>query len=164
MTITVCPFAMDEKLKEAAKTGSIEGLYECIRVNGNVLKDMDELEFVDTPLHIAAAEGHIEFCREIANLKPSFTRKLNQDGLRPLHIALENGRRDMIDCLLQVDNNLVRIKGKEGSTPLHLVAKLHDPRLLDLQLEFLPEFLKECPQCIHDVTIRNETALHIATE
>ncbi|XP_022764295.1 ankyrin repeat-containing protein BDA1-like [Durio zibethinus] len=149
---------MNENLKKAAEKGSIDELYDCIRENGNVLKDMDELEFVDTPLHIAAAEGHIEFCREIANFKPSFTRKLNQVGLSPLHIALENRRRDMVYCLLHVDNNLVRIKGKGGCTPLHLLAKLHD-----LQLEFLPEFLKECPQCIQDVTIRNETALHIAT-
>ncbi|KAJ4726464.1 Ankyrin repeat-containing protein [Melia azedarach] len=51
--------------------------------------------------------------------------------------------------------NLVRVQGREGKTSLHYVA---EEGIVDL----LSEFLAACPESIKGVTIRNETALHIA--
>ena len=47
-----------------------------------VISSQNVMEFVDSPLHIAAATGHRDFAMEMMNLKPSFARKLNQSGLR----------------------------------------------------------------------------------
>ena len=58
--------------------------------------------------------------------------------------------------LLQLDGDLVRVKGREQLTPLHYVAKSGE------HLYLLYEFLLVCPDSITDVTVRNETALHIA--
>uniref|UniRef100_A0A2N9F8M3 Uncharacterized protein n=1 Tax=Fagus sylvatica TaxID=28930 RepID=A0A2N9F8M3_FAGSY len=66
------------------------------------------------------------------------------------------GNTEMVRRLLQVDGDLVNVKGKERITPLHYVATTGD------QLDLLVEFLSFCPNSIADVTIRNETALHIA--
>ncbi|WRX19902.1 protein of unknown function DUF3447 - like 10, partial [Theobroma cacao] len=74
---------------------------------------------------------------EMMNLKPSFARKLNQDGLSPIHLALAYEQKEMVDLLLAT---------KHGNLPL------------------LAQLLIVCPECIEDTTTRNETALHIAVQ
>ncbi|XVF82865.1 hypothetical protein PTKIN_Ptkin16aG0084900 [Pterospermum kingtungense] len=148
---------MDERLRRAAHAGDINELYNCIREDGRVLKRMDRREFVDTPLHIAAARGHSDFAMAIMYLKPSFGRKLNQDVYSPIHLALQNGHIETVLRLLDADKDLVRVKGIEGYTALHYVVEREN-------LDLLIRFLKDCPECVDDVTIRNETALHIAAQ
>ncbi|MBA0786843.1 hypothetical protein Gotri_027517 [Gossypium trilobum] len=149
---------MDERLRTAARTGNVTDLYNLIQRDGNVLRHFDEVEFVDTPLHIAAEEGCIRFAMEMMNLKPAFARKLNQQGLSPLHIAVKQGHKEMALRFLEMDNDLVRVKGKNGKTPLHFLSEAgnHDG-MLDRILEI-------CPQCIQYVPIENRNALHIAVE
>ncbi|EOY18318.1 Ankyrin repeat-containing protein, putative [Theobroma cacao] len=146
-----------KRLKSAARAGNIDELYTLIRRDAYILERVDQMPFADTPLHIASAAGHIDFAMEIMNLKPSFARKLNQDGFSPIHLALQQGQTEMVLRLLAIDKDLVRVKGREGKTPLHYVAS-------EGNLSLLAQFLLRCPKCIQDVTIRNETALHIAAE
>lgn len=148
---------MAESLKRAAREGNVSELYRLIQENGNVLRRIDRVEFTDTPLHIAAAEGCIDFAMEMMNLKPSFARKLNQRGLSPFHLAVEKGHKELVLLLLKNNRDLVRVQGKNGETPLHhAITKEHN-------LDLLPKFLEAFPECIRDVTTTNETALHIAT-
>ncbi|XP_020419169.1 ankyrin repeat-containing protein BDA1 [Prunus persica] len=145
---------MDPRLKRAAQAGDIDVMYTLIKEDAKLL-DLNGVSFVDTPLHVAASEGHILFAMEIMRLKPSFARKSNQDGFSPIHLALQNGNTQMVLRLLDVDTGLVRVSGREGMTPLHYVAK-------EGNIELLLVFLSTCPKSFEDVTIRNETALHIA--
>ncbi|KAH1045719.1 hypothetical protein J1N35_036503 [Gossypium stocksii] len=149
---------MDENLRKAARTGKVNELYRVIQRNGNVLRRVDEVEFIETPLHIAAEEGCIEFAMEMMNLKPSFARKLNHQGLSPLHIAVRKGHKEMALRFLEIDKHLVRVRGKKGKTPLHYLCKVGN------QLGLLETFLEASPDCIQDVTIENRTALHIAIQ
>ncbi|KAK8576828.1 hypothetical protein V6N13_121828 [Hibiscus sabdariffa] len=149
---------MDESLRTAARKGNVSDLYTLIQRNGNVLRRLDEVEFIDTPLHIAAEAGCMQFAMEVINLKPPFARKLNQQGLSPIHLAVEKGHKEMVLRLLEIDNDLVRVKGRNGETPLHYISKVGNRDGL------LDKFLEACPECIRDVTIHNRTALHIAVE
>ncbi|XP_050284394.1 ankyrin repeat-containing protein BDA1-like [Quercus robur] len=147
---------MDERMKQFAENGDINAFYQLIREDVKLLEHIDELPFVDTPLHIAASTGRIPFALEMMGLKPSFARKLNQNGFSPIHLALQNGHIELVRRLLQIDGDLVQVKGRERLTPLHYIVqsgKHHD---------LLEEFLLICPDSIVDVTGRNETALHIA--
>nr|KJB35084.1 hypothetical protein B456_006G099500 [Gossypium raimondii] len=135
---------MDESLRTAARTGNVSDLYSLIQRNGNVLRSFDEVEFTETPLHVAAEEGCIG--------------KLNQQGLSPIHIAVKKGHKEMVLRFLEIDKDLVRVKGKKGKTPLHLISKVGNPDGL------VDRFLEVCPQSIKNVTTRNRTALHIAAE
>lgn len=146
---------MDNRLTKAANEGDINELYALLRETTKVLEGFDEVSFVDTPLHVAASRGQVRFAMEIMRLKPSFARKLNQDGFSPLHLALQHGETRMVFRLIDVDGDLVRVPGREGMTPLHHVAK-------EGNLKLLPVFLSACPKSLEDVTIRGETALHIA--
>ena len=149
---------MNEGLWRAAQSGNIHALYALIQDDADVFRRIDQMEFVDTPLHIAAAAGHSDFAMEMMNLKPSFARKLNQRGFSPIHLALQNQQTDMVIDLLSVDKDLARVKGREGYTPLHYVAR--EENVHDL----LSKFRDLCPNCILDLTIRNESALHIAAK
>ncbi|KAK9999782.1 hypothetical protein SO802_019385, partial [Lithocarpus litseifolius] len=137
-----------ESLNRVARDGDIEAFYSLIREDVKILEDIDALPFVDTPLHItASAEPYgplrIKFAMEMMRLKPSFARKPNPNGYCPIHLALQKGHTQM-----------------EGRTPLHDVAAA----ATEQQLGLLDKFLLDCPNSIEDVTIQNQTALHIALE
>ncbi|XP_016676556.2 ankyrin repeat-containing protein BDA1-like [Gossypium hirsutum] len=151
---------MDWSMIGAAQTGNINVLYELIQKDPYVLERIDHVSFLDTPLHVAASAGHVDFMMEMINLKPSFARKLNQAGFSPMHLALQNNRtqaaalsqiRDIdklyntlsrssfspfitVLRLLKFDEGLVRVKGRGGLTPLHHVAQTGD---VDLLIKFL---------------------------
>ncbi|XP_040987742.1 ankyrin repeat-containing protein BDA1-like [Juglans microcarpa x Juglans regia] len=146
---------MDPELKCAAEEGNIELLYDSIRKHAKVLDDINEISFVDTPLHVAASAGRTRFAMEIAMLKPSFATRLNQDGFTPMHLALQYDHTDLVFRLIDVDKDLVRVQGKGGATPLHYVAQTGN-------LHLLHAFLQVCPKSLEVVTTQRETALHIA--
>ncbi|XWS66047.1 hypothetical protein CRYUN_Cryun05aG0166800 [Craigia yunnanensis] len=148
---------MDWTWREAAQSGNIDALYELFREDPHLLERIDEVPFIETPLHTAAAAGQVDFAVEMMNLKPSFATKLNLDGFTPMHIALQNHQNQLLFELLKINNGLVRVKGKKGVTLLHYAAEQGDTDLL-------AKFLVACPQCINDVTVGGKTALHIAAE
>ncbi|XP_058746087.1 ankyrin repeat-containing protein BDA1-like, partial [Vicia villosa] len=125
-------------------------------------------QFVQTPLHIAAVMGQLEYAIEIMNLKPSFATKLNNQGFSPIHYAMLRQYREsptplpmdnrqilMVSYLVGINKDLVRVKGREGLTPLHLAGKMGE-------VELVAKFLTVCPDSIKDVTVKGESALHIA--
>lgn len=57
--------------------------------------------------------------------------------------------------LLSIHGDIVRVKGKGWLTPLHCAAEQGN-------VELLLMFLSVCPKSMEDVTIRNETCLHLA--
>ena len=142
-------------MESAAQVRDIDALYELIRHDRYFLDNFDEKPFVDTPLHAAARDGNVEWSMEIIRLKPSFARKLNQDGFSPVHLALQNDQTQLVLQLIDIDPDLVRVQGREGITPLHFVSEKGD-------IHLLREFLSACPKSLEDVTNKGETALHIA--
>ena len=107
---------MDPRRREASQTGNIDALYALIQEDPYLLQHIDQVPFIDTPLHIVASAGKLDFAVEIMNLKPSFARKLNQFGFSPLHLALQNEQIHLVLRLVNIDKDLVRVKGKEGIT------------------------------------------------
>ncbi|XP_039038827.1 ankyrin repeat-containing protein BDA1-like [Hibiscus syriacus] len=150
---------MEERAREAARIGDIDVLYELIWEKPDFLHEVEGREFYDTPLHVAAASGRTEFAMELLGLKPSLAMKLNQDGWSPLHLALKNGDTETAFSLLEFNKDLARVKGNNGYTPFHLAVTMGDS--ID-HLTLLTTILNDCPKCIHDVTNRNDTALHLA--
>ena len=143
-----------ERLKQIAQYGNIDAFYKLIQEDVKLLEAIDELSFVDTPLHIAALIGNVPFAMEMMRLKPSLVSKPNPDGFSPLHLALLRGQIEMVRRLLQVDGDLVRVKAKEGMTLLQYAV------ITDVHPDLLVEFLSVCPHSIKQVTIRNDRSTY----
>ena len=111
-----------EKMNQVAQHGNIGAFFILIREDVKLLEDINQLPFVDTPLHIAASAGHIPMAMELMRLMPSFAWKPNTDGFSPIHLDLLNGQTQMVLRLLKVDGDLVHVQGREGMTPLHYAA------------------------------------------
>ncbi|XP_044476900.1 ankyrin repeat-containing protein BDA1-like [Mangifera indica] len=108
---------------------------------------------------------------EILNLMPSFAWKRDHLGRSPLHLALEGKHlqkglnpcdpdlelkyQKIVSWLIKHDSELVRVKAKGMVTPLHYAAQLDDE-------SSLAEFLHVCPSSIKDLTVKSETAVHVA--
>jgi len=148
---------IDYKVKVATLEGDINLLYTLIEEDPYVLEYIDFIPFVETPLHIAASIGHVQFATEIMRLKPSFAWKLNQQGFSPIHLAMQNNQKSMVLRFVDMNKEIVRIKGREGLTPLHLACQ-------NGEIDLLANFLFVCPNSIEDVTVSGETALHIAVK
>nr|XP_018441851.1 PREDICTED: uncharacterized protein LOC108813717 isoform X3 [Raphanus sativus] len=118
----VLPLAMDPRLQQAAESGSIDGLYALIDENPYILENIDAVPFINTPLHVAAASGNIEFAMEMMNLKPSFARKLNTSGYSPLHLSVDKGHTDFVSWMLKHDHRLACVKERNGMTLFHYLV------------------------------------------
>ncbi|CAH8353901.1 unnamed protein product [Eruca vesicaria subsp. sativa] len=146
---------MDPRLKQAAESGSIDELYALIEENPYILENFDAVPFVNTPLHVAAASGNIEFAREILNLKPSFARKLNKNGYSPLHLAVDKDKDEFVGRMVRLDNGLARVQGRNGITPFLLLVSRGKAALVQ-------RCLRTSPECIQDVSVNDQNALHLA--
>ncbi|CAI9784606.1 unnamed protein product [Fraxinus pennsylvanica] len=133
----------------------IVALYNKIHNNPEYLDVPNEMTFVESPLHTAASEGRTGLALEILRLKPSLGKKLNLDGLSPLHLALGNGHTNTGRRLVKHDPKLIRVQGREGITLLHYAVEKEE-------IDLLIYFLLICPLSIYDLTVRDETAVHIA--
>ncbi|XP_043694369.1 ankyrin repeat-containing protein BDA1-like, partial [Telopea speciosissima] len=148
------------KLIEAAENGNIELLYELLGRDSSILDKADR-QFTDNPLHVAVSSNQLLFAAEIANLKPSLARRLNQHGWSPMHIAAEKGQVEIVKKLLKVvAKELCFITGREMMTPLHCAAKSEEPGSENVIIELL----SASPKCITSLTTKSETALHTAVK
>ncbi|XWS07816.1 hypothetical protein CRYUN_Cryun41cG0023300 [Craigia yunnanensis] len=150
---------MDESLRQAALAGNVSDLYRLIQRDGNVLRRIDEVEFTDTPLHVAADAGCIDFAMEIMSLKPSFARKLNQEGLSPIHLAVEKGHTELVLNLMENAKDLVRVKG--GRTALHIAVRNNKEEALKILCTMLRKS-DYCQDVVNQKDRYGDTALHIA--
>ncbi|KAJ0048379.1 hypothetical protein Pint_16751 [Pistacia integerrima] len=159
------------RLQNSAGEGDVAALFSIVAEDPYVLERIDEIPFVTTPLHTAISEGHIHFAKEVVNLKPTLASKRDHLGRSPLHLALEakklqEGRsprdldleekyQELITWLIEIHPELVRVKAKGMVTPLHYAAQIDD--------EFnLADFLYVCPSASKDLTVKCETAVHVA--
>ncbi|KAC3921978.1 hypothetical protein FH972_027207 [Carpinus fangiana] len=86
---------MDQNLKDAAEQGNIDALYLLIAMEPKVLDKMDEIPFVEMPLHVAAVAGQTEFAMEMMMLNYVTSRKETA-----LHVALKNDKLDAFQVLV----------------------------------------------------------------
>lgn len=111
----------------------------------------------ENPLHIASAAGHVGFVKELIKVKPELAKETSQDGFSPMHTAAANGYVEIVEELLKVEPGLCRLEGNGKRTPLHCAA-------IKGRNEVISAMLLACPDCIADVNIQKEIALHLAVK
>ncbi|KAL6126903.1 hypothetical protein ACLB2K_074948 [Fragaria x ananassa] len=142
------------RLFEASQTGNVQVLHQLLAENQLLLHSVS-LASRESPLHVAAVAGHVDFVKEIVRLKPAFAEELNQDGFSPMHLAAANGFLEIVRELLTVDSKLSQLKGRDQLTPLHYAA-------VRGRVGIIREMVLACPDSVEHVTVQGETVFHLA--
>ncbi|KAK9081538.1 hypothetical protein Syun_030862 [Stephania yunnanensis] len=144
-------------LFQASLQGNVAALKELLRNDPLVLERMI-IDSSETPLHIAAMFGHVEFAREILSRKPELASELDSEGLSPLHLASAGKNVEMVRELVRVAPDVCLSTDSEGRTPLHLAA-------MKSRVEIMKELFKCRPEAVDKVLLNGgETILHLCVK
>lgn len=150
---------MDNRLYKAALAGSATSLLELLREDELILDRALVASVPDTPLHIAAILGHVDFAREILTRKREFAFELNSQGFSPLHLAAAKGYIDIVNELLETDptGDICLVRDRDGRTPLHSAS-------IKGHLTVLQKLLQAKPESGRIRTYQGETILHLSVK
>ncbi|KAH6782955.1 hypothetical protein C2S52_007914 [Perilla frutescens var. hirtella] len=130
---------LQTKLFEAATQGSISSLQQLLKDDPLILHRAVVNCFDETPLHVAAMLGHVDFVKEIIGRKPQLVNELNSQKSSPLHLASAEGHVDVVRALLSADQSTCLVRDKNELTPLHLAASKGRVEVMRVLLEAQPD-------------------------
>ncbi|KAK1435300.1 hypothetical protein QVD17_01061 [Tagetes erecta] len=145
---------MDKKLFEASLTGNVHALNELLHKDKLVLDRVSLTRFNETPLHIAAMRGHLDFVKVLLCEKPTLAMSLDSVRRTPLHVASAGGHVEIASELLQVMSaEGCSFRDQDGRTPLYLAVK-------NEELEIIKLLIKKKPDLGRELQENGETILH----
>ncbi|XP_034700392.1 ankyrin repeat-containing protein BDA1-like [Vitis riparia] len=147
----------ERRLYEASVTGSVNSLKRLIAKDPLTLARAAVTCFNETPLHVAAMLGHLDFASYLLTHKPDMTRALDLRGRSPLHLASANGYVEMVNILLSSNPDACLIRDEDGRTPLHLAV-------MKGEVEVTRMLVGARPQVTRYKLDQGETILHSAVK
>ncbi|KAF8406848.1 hypothetical protein HHK36_005969 [Tetracentron sinense] len=148
---------MEKKLHEAAMKGSVTSLLELLQEDPLLLDRIIAACITDTPLHIAAMLGHVDFAKEILSRRPELASESDSNGSSPLHLASAKGYEVLVKELLLIDPEICISRDQDGRTPLHIAA-------IKGRLAILSELIRAKPETTRVLTDQGETILHLCVK
>ncbi|KAK9131316.1 hypothetical protein Sjap_011803 [Stephania japonica] len=146
-----------KELYKASRLGDVNALIKLIEEDELVL-ERTITSSSETPLHIAAMLGHVEFAKEILSRKPDLAWEFDSEGLSPLHLASARNNIEMVRELVRAEPDVCLSTDCDGRTPLHLAA-------MKGRVEIMEELLQRRPKAIDKVLLNGgETILHLCTK
>ncbi|KAJ9688027.1 hypothetical protein PVL29_013986 [Vitis rotundifolia] len=143
----------EKRLYETSVDGNVNSLKQLMAEDPLALARASVTCFDETPLHIAAMLGHLDFAKALASHKPDMAMAIDLQGRSPLHLASANGHIEMVNMLLSLNSNICLICDEDGRTPLHLaVMKGH--------VEVTRELVRARPEVTGHKLDHGETILH----
>lgn len=147
----------ERRLYEASVTGSVNSLKRLMAKDPLTLARAAVTCFNETPLHVAAMLGHLDFASYLLTHKPDMTRALDLRGRSPLHLASANGYVEMVNILLSSNPDACLIRDEDGRTPLHLAV-------MKGEVEVTRMLVGARPQVTRYKLDQGETILHSAVK
>ncbi|KAL7160174.1 hypothetical protein ABFS83_01G076600 [Erythranthe nasuta] len=150
------------KLFEAAMEGSVSSLQKMLNEDPLILDRFSINCFSDTPLHVAAMLGHVDFVKEIVRTRPHLVNESNSHRSSPLHLASAGGHLDVVKAILSVgDHRSCLARDRNGLTPVQLAA-------LKGHIEVMKTLLRAKPEAAQGATEygggREENILHLCVK
>ncbi|KAM7517493.1 hypothetical protein LguiB_016455 [Lonicera macranthoides] len=137
----------ENKLYDASFRGDIRALEELLRQDKLALNHCgisSRFCFNESPLHIAASRGHVDFAKVLLQHKPDLVNELDSRLRASLHLASANGRVEMVKLLLDADSDVCLIEDEFGRTPFHLAAMVKG------QVEVVNELVRARPELVKE--------------
>uniref|UniRef100_A0A803NEM0 Uncharacterized protein n=1 Tax=Chenopodium quinoa TaxID=63459 RepID=A0A803NEM0_CHEQI len=149
------------RLYDAALKGDVPSLLKLLEEDPLILDRCiigKSGSFMQSPLHVAANIGHVNFTEEIIKQKPELVELVDQiKRSSPLHIASAKGNLKIVEILLAVNPSICYTHDQDGKTPVHVAA-------INGQIEVLRTLLKVEPQAAWERTIGGGTVLHLCVK
>jgi hypothetical protein len=101
--------------------------------------------------------GRAEFVRELLKLKPDLATRLDKGRFSTIHITSANRFEETVRELLKFSRELTLLKSSDGRTSLHCAA-------VTGKVQVLKELFSFRPNSIGEVTVKSETAFHLAVK
>ncbi|KAJ0008484.1 hypothetical protein Pint_29036 [Pistacia integerrima] len=86
--------------------GCAATLSTLIQNDSFILHKISLTAFAETPLHISALLGHVEFSKALVNQRPQLVTELDTFKRSPLHLASAEGHTEVVKELLQANKNM----------------------------------------------------------
>ncbi|KAG7986898.1 hypothetical protein I3843_03G106700 [Carya illinoinensis] len=141
-------------LYEASLDGSVSTLDTLMQRDRLILHKISLTSFTETPLHIAALLGHLQFTNALLRRKPQLVEKVDSSGRTALHLACAEGHTQVVKALLQANMDMCLVSDQEGRIPLHLAA-------MRGHVEVIKELLIARPRSISGVNLYGDNVLHL---
>ncbi|PKI52823.1 hypothetical protein CRG98_026771 [Punica granatum] len=147
-------------LYEAAILGSVATLETLLGTDPLVLDRLSLASYPETPLHVAALRGHLEFTKAILKRRANLAAELDAQGCTALHMAAANGHAEVLKVLLGAYPDARLVRDREGRTPLHLAAMRGRVEAIRELFSF---FEADSDDALR-LTLRGDSALHLSVK
>ncbi|KAG9138341.1 hypothetical protein Leryth_001535 [Lithospermum erythrorhizon] len=148
-----------KELHEAAGEGNVASLLNLLEKDRFMLDRSMVISYGETPLHIAAMLGHLEFCKELLRRKPELAEELDLRRSSALHLASAKGFTEIVKLLVSTSPKMGFAFDEDGKIPIHVAA-----------MKGRVEVLKELVDVQPDAALQEwrwamgETVLHLCVQ
>ncbi|KAK9040134.1 hypothetical protein V6N11_015311 [Hibiscus sabdariffa] len=150
----------ENPLHVASAAGHTAGyVREILRLRPEYAKELNKDGF--SPLHTAAANGHIEVVRELLNVDKKLGFVEGRDNKTPLHFAAMEGRVDVIGEMLSCCAECIEGVTVQKETGLHLAIMNSQFGAIKVMVQWILERQKE--ELLNLKDEQGNTILHLVT-
>ncbi|KAJ0075330.1 hypothetical protein Patl1_33610 [Pistacia atlantica] len=135
--------------------GCAATLSTLIQNDSFILRKISLTAFAETPLHISALLGHVEFSKALVNQRPQLVTELDTFKRSPLHLASAEGHTEVVKELLQANKNMCLLADQEGRIPLHLAA-------MRGRVEVIQELISDDKEFLNSKNLEGNTVLQVS--
>ncbi|GAA0184640.1 hypothetical protein Leryth_002039 [Lithospermum erythrorhizon] len=148
-----------KQLYEAAMEGSVTRLLDLLKQDSLILNRCTITTYSETPLHIAAMLGHLDFCSELLSKNPGLSEALDSRRSSALHLASAKGHLGIVKILVSARPEMCLAYDGDGNNSVHMAA-------MKGQVDVLEELVKVRPEAARArVKIpENWTTLHLCVQ
>ncbi|XVF25186.1 hypothetical protein REPUB_Repub13aG0191600 [Reevesia pubescens] len=144
------------QLYKAAMKGCIDTLTTLIRNDPLILHKVSLTSFNETPLHISALAGHLDFTKALLSEKPELASRLDSRNRSALHLASAEGHKEIVKAVLRANIDVCVVRDGEGRIPLHLAV-------MRGQVEVIQELINAQPNSVFE-KLNENTVLHLSVK
>ncbi|KAH7866616.1 hypothetical protein Vadar_022744 [Vaccinium darrowii] len=163
--IDAIPF-VDTPLHTAASAGHTDFAIEILRLKPSFGRKLNPDGL--SSLHLALINDKFETVKRLIKFDKELIRIKGREGANPLHYIAEkasDGDQKRMDDPINADQQQRGTDEQQRALPnIEQVRVAAKQGVVDDRINILAEFLFACPNSVEDLTIQDETALHIAVK
>lgn len=145
-------------LYEVSLRGNVSELDTLIGRDPLILHKLSLTTFTETPLHISALLGHLDFTKSLLRHKPQLALELDHSKRTPLHLASAQGHVEIVHVLLQTyHEHACLMSDQDGRIPIHYAA-------MRGRTEIARQLIMAKPESLMVLDGSGKTVLHLCVE